>query len=112
MEAVFVSYALYGRWDAQEAAMWLPQDCKGMNGNKFLSLAQDATLLNQNVKTEEARGVFCKLYNMVSVCAAVTPPLLYLLRVWRTIILFATICHLVCSVCASNLGSFESEIVC
>ena len=36
----------------------------------------------------------------------------YLLSVGRTTILFAVICHLVCSVRASNLGSFESEFVC
>jgi hypothetical protein len=65
IEAVFVSYALHGMWDPQEAAMWLPQDCKGMNRANFLHLLRDAELLNNIVGPQAAHNVFCKLNNPV-----------------------------------------------
>ena len=69
LEAVFVSYALYGEWRPDEVGVWLStgNECKGISSGKFLDLVRDTKLMTTDALTAaDIREVFFKLNNPVS----------------------------------------------
>ena len=69
LEAVFVSYALYGEWRPDEVGVWLStgNECKGISSGKFLDLVRDTKLMTTDaLTTADLREVFFKLNNPVS----------------------------------------------
>ena len=79
VEAVFVSYSLYGKWNPHEASIWLPRACKGLDHDNFLALARDAKLLKRSIALQQARSIFHHHSNMVrfhKLCPASAAPLM------------------------------------
>jgi hypothetical protein len=56
LEAVFVSFALFGRWDGD--AMVTSHDCQGMVCSRFHALCKAAGLLNGRISPSTIRNVF------------------------------------------------------
>lgn len=67
LEAVFVSYALFGRWEGEQ--MGFPQKCGGLPGLKFLSLCREAGLVDDKLVTPRViRDLFWMYKDMVRAC--------------------------------------------
>ena len=60
LEAVYISFALFGEWKPQ--AMVLPQTCASIGGLKFLKLCQAAGMIDDRFVTASALRTVFRMY--------------------------------------------------
>lgn len=73
LEAVYVSFALFGKWDA--AKMVVSHDCHGMAYLRFQELCRQAGLLGGPVTTQTLRQLFDSCVDRVRSRPTTFPPM-------------------------------------
>ena len=71
LEAVYISFCLYGKWDA--AAMVVPHKCNGMKENSFLALCRTVGLVDDfRASPENLRAVHREFRSKVGAPVPIT----------------------------------------